>query len=483
MLKKLLSLCLVAIMCFAGIGCGSDGAKDAPQYSSDEKFDIGMWVGVSDSYTIYDGEQNTGRVYKLTEEEFLEKYREIASAGFTVAFPGYNVMHDGGGPVEGSYNMKALKAASEVGISHIIADRNVKSVLMGAKSAVERGMKTEEQVVADVKALIEPYTESEYGDALYGFFVCDEPSENEFEDIGFAERIFKQAAPDLMFYVNLFPVIAGGTQLSGTSGSITYDQYINSWLEKVDTDYLSYDHYPLYSDGVNYSLEPSFLYNMDYLQTALREEGKDRTFWTFLQSISYGAKNRPLESKADATFQMYSFLAYGGDGVQWFCYSCPPPADGATKFGENALLDRSYNKTVTYDYVSAANNEVQALMKYYKNFEWQGVALSSVYDDGKNFGYLDNSKNIIDSTETFKGITSMEDAFTGIFKDKEGREGYMVVNFTDPAMNRKNEVTLNIEGKKSAIVVKNGKESIQKISKGKLKLKMEPGEGFFVIPF
>ena len=470
---------MATVLGLSCIGCGGASVGDPPVYTSDEKYEIGMWVGISDSYKIYD--ENgvfTGETHVLTDEEFLEKYQEIADAGFTIAFPGYEKMNDGG-----AYNFKALEAASKVGIKHIIADGTLKNELLSARSNVEQGIKSEEQIVNRVKEIIKPYLDSEYSDALCGFMIRDEPSRSLYEDLAFGYKIFKQAAPDLVYYVNLFPVIAGGSQLSGTGEAIKYVDYVDDWIEMIEDDYISYDHYPLYKSGSDYSLEPSFLYNMDVMQTAIKKEGTDRQLWTFLQSIAFGSRNRGLESKADASFQAYSFLAFGGEGIQWFTYTCPPPNDGATNFGNNALLDRNYEKTATYDYVAATNLEIQGLMKYYKNFEWQGVILSSVYDDSENFAYLGNSENVMQSTEQLTAFTSTEDAFTGVFEDKDGNEAYILVNFTDPALNSQNEVTLNISGKSAVLIVRGGQETTQAVSGGKLTLTLEPGEGVFVLPY
>lgn len=197
-------------------------------------------------------------------------------------------MNDG----SASYNMKALRAAHEVGIRHILGDGTLRSYVMQAKTLYDSGAKTEEELVQGVKDIIEPYTTSEYADALYGFMIQDEPDASKFDAIAFGEKIFKQAAPDLMFYVNLFPVIAGGAQLSGSDEPIKYDSYLTQYFAKVKTDYVSYDHYPLYGDGVTTSIEASFLYNMDLMRAKIDEEGEDRALWTFLQSIQYGGKNR-----------------------------------------------------------------------------------------------------------------------------------------------------------------------------------------------
>ncbi len=476
-MKRIFAMFLTMLMMFSFVGCKKDATP--PKYESGEKFDIGMWVGISDKLVIYNDDGSKESYRYLTDDEFLEKYQEIADAGITIAFPGYDVMIDGG-----AYNLKALQAAHTVGIKHILGDNTLRTTLLQAKSLVDAGIKTEDQIVQDIKDIIQPYTSSPYASALYGFMVQDEPGASKFDALGYAEKLFKQAAPDLMFYVNLFPVIAGGAQLSGAEQAITYDAYLSQYFAKIGTDYVSYDHYPLYSNGIETSLEASFLYNMDVVRSKIDEEGKNRRFWTFLQSIQYGARNRELLSKADATFQAYSFMAYGGTGIQWFCYACPPQNDGATYFANNAPINRDYEKTAAYDYIQGANRDIQALMPYYKNFSWKAVMLSSVYDDSDNFSYLDSSQNVVTSTKSLKGISSTEDAFAGVFEDKDGNEGFMVVNFTDPERKLGNKVTLSVkDGYSHILVVNAGEEKVYKVKKGSVSFDMAPGDGYFVIPF
>lgn len=481
-MKRISALLLSAIMLFGFTGCNKEQSTQAtvapPEYTTDEKFEVGMWVGVSDKLVTYDENGKKVGERMLTEQEFAEKYQEIADAGFTIAFPGYDVMINGG-----AYNLKALKAASEAGIKHIIADSTLSSLMMQAKSLVESGAKTRDQLVEDTLNIIKKYTESEYADALYGFYIKDEPDATLFDAIGYGADIFKEAAPDLMYYVNLFPVIAGGAQLGGSATAITYDDYVQRYLAKIDTDYLSYDHYPLYLRGETTSVEATFLYNMDILASAIKDEGKDRAFWTFLQSIQFGARNRALRNKADATFQVYSFAAFGGDGIQWFCYSCPPEHDGSTYFGNNALIDRSYQKTPTYDYVSGANSDLQKFAPYLKNFEWKGIKLAKVYDDTDNFELLANSRNIIsgDALTSFKGS---EDAFAGVFEDKDGKQGYFVVNFTDPALDKSNKINMTFgEGFDNVLIVKPQSKEALRLNGGKTEFTLNAGEAAFVLPY
>ncbi len=493
-MKKLLCVFLTTAMVLAMGACGGDKTGKAPVgtrpvYTSGNKYEVGMWVGISDTHWEYDetGKKIPGSGKALTDEEFLEKYREIAEAGITIAYPGYDVMSMG----NRTYNLKALRAAKEAGIKHIIHDPDLSEYLTNAKILADTGISTEEQIVQEVANKIRPYTESEYADALYGFMMKDEPGYNMFETLGYAQKVFAKAAPDLMLYINLFPVVANGFQLTGENTStMSYDEYLSRYFNMVKADYISYDHYPLYGTGLSTSIEPSFLYNMDVMQTKIAEEGNNRRLWTFLQSISFGARNRALGSIADATFQAYSFLAYGGDGIQWFCYAAPPANDGNTSFGDNALVTRSYEKTATYTYVQEANRRLNAFMPYYDNFEWKGVMLSyasdeyGTYDDTGNFEMIAESPNVISTDGTVTGYTSDECALIGVFEDKEGRRGYLAVNFTDPALKKTCHLTLNISGKGAAVVAEGGKaETTVDINGGKLSLTLKEGEAAFVIPY
>lgn len=469
-MKRIIMLLLTALLAVSFTGC-----KEAvePEYSSDEQFDIGMWVGVSDKIVEYDDwGKKTGKETALTDEEFLEKYRWIAEAGFTIAYPGYEYMLW----ATQTYNMKCLKAAQEVGIKQIITISELNEYIKNLDTLITSGVETEEQAVKKIQNYLKPYLESEYADAFYGCFIGDEPAADKFDMHATAYRIFHEAAPELCYYINLFPVIATGSQLGGTA-PINYETYVAQYLNKIKTPYISYDHYPLYKKRT-YELEGSFLQNMEIMRNAVDDEGEGRKIWTFLQSISFGS-NRKLESVADATFQAYSFLAYGGDGIQWFCFCCPPPNDGSTNFGNDALLDRNLQKTDVYEYVKQANLNVQALMPYYKNFTWKGVMTSSEDGGEGNFERITR----LGGTDTLKKVEGTEDVLVGVFEDKDGREGYMTVNFTDPGRKLDNTVTLNLNGASNAIVVLNGEKTIMKVNRGKLLLTLKSGEGCFVIPY
>lgn len=460
MFKKIVVFFMVAITLFSMSACKK---SEPPVYTSDRVYTIGNWCGVQS--TIYEVDENgkeiAGTKRTLTQEEYIEQYRVLADCGITVTQP--SLIETGK-----TNSIKQLRAAQEVGIKQVVLDYALTQNLTAYYEEYVEEDKTFEQIVDLVKDYIADYLEYE---SLWGFFIKDEPSATRYDEFNFIKRVMDEAAPDHQIYINLFPVYAQPEQL----GNITYRKYIQQYLQKVDTDYICYDYYPLIenNDGTT-SLYESFLYNMDLINELKDDETE---LWTFLQCIEYGSNHRGLSSKADATFQAYSFLAYGGMGIQWFTYWYP----GATSenFGM-PLIDSMGRTTDAYNYVKATNEEIHFLSDYYFNFDHKGIMVNNVKGGEGNFGYVEE---MAITSKTLTKMQSSEDLLVGVFEDKDGREGYMVVNFTDPGKNLKNEVTLTINGYKNAIIVKEGKQTLASIKGGKLTFEMQSGHGYFVIPY
>ena len=91
-----------------------------------------------------------------------------------------------------------------------------------------------------------------------------------------------------------------------------------------------------------------------------------------------------------------------------------------------------------------------------------------------------------DRTENTKATITIEgasrDILTITYKDKEGRDGFMIVNYTEPSAGLKNKVELQFNDCTHAIVVKKGKQKEVKAKNGKISFTMDAGEGYFVIP-
>lgn len=464
-MKKIIAFLLCALFALSASACGESGStsygEEIPSYESVKSFYIGMWIGVPDAIKEYTsgGTVVPGSARRLTDEEFDTQYRYIKEAGFSHAEGGYAEKSE-------AYNLRALAAAQKYGIKQYVHSDELSALLTSTTLS-------DDEAVEQLKAAAAKYTAF---DSFAGLKVRDEPALDEIKNYSTAKVRFDKAfGKDKIFYMNLLPVIAGSAALGND-----YKAYIKEYVDKIGNDYVSYDHYPLISNKNGNVIIENFLYNMKLV----KQVAPEKDMWTFLQSMQYGPSNRALESAADATFQVYSFLAMGGSGIQWFCYWSPPPFDGATNFGV-ACVDRDGTLAPSCEYIKTANLELRGLEKIYFNFDWKGVmpVIGEKNDDGgenKNFNYL--SDMAISSHDRISSLKAEQDTLIGVFKDQENRDGFMVVNFTEPSAGLSDKTEFAFNDCTRAIVVKNGVESVVDCPNGKLTLNLPQGAGYFVIP-
>jgi hypothetical protein len=131
----------------------------------------------------------------------------------------------------------------------------------------------------------------------------------------------------MLRFVNLLPNYASPAQL----GSPTYGAYVESFIQEVQPDLLSMDHYPRFDqpyaiDGMN-KTRAGYVANL----AALREAGLRHglPFWNFFAAMPYDDYPDPTEDMM--RWQVMTSLAYGAKGVLYFCYWTPTgfPLGGA----------------------------------------------------------------------------------------------------------------------------------------------------------
>ena len=138
-------------------------------------------------------------------------------------------------------------------------------------------------------------------------------------------------------------------------GFADYRSYVASFIEIVEPELLSYDHYPLREGATAYDGWFSDL-------SIVREEARKAKipFLVFIQSEGIKGYLR-VPNRAEILWQVNTALAYGTEGIGWFCYWTPAP-DQVEGAGEavvekhyNAMIDINGKRTEVYDHVRAAN--------------------------------------------------------------------------------------------------------------------------------
>lgn len=491
-IKKLIALIAGAIMALSLFGCGTSGGgpgkpvdPDAPdlppsppaEYAAD--FTLGFWNGVPNGeYKLNDDGsiaiEKGAVVYEreYSDDEMNAFYRDIVEAGFNIAFPEcYNTSQ--------AYNIKILKAAKSAGIRQVIQDSRVTEYLVNRDNfeKFKNGTLTEDRAVETVRGYLQPYLQYE---SFYSLMLMDEPAPNQLDLVGWAKSVINKAAPDVLFYCNLLPIY--GIQ-SGPSDFTVYDEYLNNYFGYTgENKFLSYDFYALIKSSSTNSLVKNWLRNICAVREAIEkfdsEHDTETELWTFTLSVEHG-NYRALTSKADATFQAYTNMAYGANGIFWFTYWRPNP--GAENGYKDGMLTIDGKRTPVYDYVKDANIELTKLSEVYKKYQWRGVLTSAVRDSSGNLYAIRDKVN--NTSKDLVSFSSTRDALCGLFENSSGNDAYLAVNFVEPSSSlADNAITMKIKDHTSAEVYINGEKTVMPIADGTLTFTLAAGQGAFVIP-
>ena len=269
----------------------------------------------------------------------------------------------------------------------------------------------------------------------------------------------------------------------------TYESYLRYYMDHggSDEEAVMFDIYPLKNNGI---IENRWLPLLEEMAALSQKYGVD--CYSYLATMSYGNSKRRPELD-DMLYTSYVNLAYGMKGLGYFCYMSPglPPYDGEFAQDEWAMVYytdpndfSTYYKTPTWEIVQTANQELKALDHVILSFDWHGV-MKSIGSNAQTSAGVNNfttAKNWIRKHDGIKKFTSTEDALLGVFKDKNGYDGFMLVNFADTYYDRKNTVTLELRGATRAMIYIKGQPQIVDLTDGTYTVTLEPGEGQFIIP-
>jgi hypothetical protein len=180
--------------------------------------------------------------------------------------------------------------------------------------------------------------------AALGFYLRDEPSASLMPGLGRLATLLRDEMPDKWPYVNLFPYRVSPAML----GTSDYDSYVRMLVKTIGQPFLSYDNYSL----VNGEMLDFFYTNLEIIRRLSLET--KTPFWNCILANSHFNYMEP----SDPTFnlQVYSTMAYGGRGIQYFTYFAPQIGNYRL-----AAVDQFGNRTATWDMLRRINNQIHAL--------------------------------------------------------------------------------------------------------------------------
>jgi len=249
--------------------------------------------------------------YSIPAEHLsLERFQELKDAGFNINFSHLGALEDA---------VKSLDYAEQAGVKVMFTCGELST--------------DTENTVKQVKD----------HPALYGYFLRDEPLNKHFPELAeWADRI-KAVDPDHVLYLNLNPNYASDELLGSP-----YPEHVHKFIEEVRLPLVSFDFYPVTEDGVR----SRWWENLEVIASESKAAGLP--FWAFALSTAH--KPYPIPTMASLRLQLYTDLAYGAQGLQYFTYWNPVP--GTWDF-HDAPIDLDGNRTPVYDMVKEMNAEIQ----------------------------------------------------------------------------------------------------------------------------
>ena len=249
------------------------------------------------------------------EEATASRYLEMKDAGFDISFSFLGSPQD---------VQKSLDAAHQAGMKIVISCPELKT---------------------ETEKIVKRFMDHP---ALAGYFLRDEPAVDAFTDLGNWAKRVNAVDPKHFCYVNLFPNYATPLQL----GTTDYKEYVNKFAKEVPLHFLSFDSYPLTSAEGVYE---KWHQNLEIFSDEAKKVNKP--FWGFAQSILFDNKHED-PSLATMRVQMFTNLAYGAQGLQYFTYWTP--VSSAEDFrGGPITLDGK--RSTVYDHIKTLNQEIKSL--------------------------------------------------------------------------------------------------------------------------
>jgi hypothetical protein len=253
---------------------------------------------------------------------------EIVAAGFTIVGP----------PCEGGsdpdQNRRALDVAARHGLKMWIADARFNE---RARTLVD----WEQQLAAAVASY-------KGHPALGGYFVTDEPSARQFEDLALIVARLRQNDPASPAYINLL-----ADYVPGDLGVRTYRDYVDRFVETVRPPLLSYDYYPF---GATRD-RPTFFTNLALVREVAQRH--ELPFMLIVLAMPHLGYRNP--SEAELSWQVYHALAYGARGISYFAYWTPVHVAYADELKfRNGLIEKG-KPTAHYAHAMRLNRAVRAI--------------------------------------------------------------------------------------------------------------------------
>lgn len=253
--------------------------------------------------------------YSIMGEENLTpaRYQELRDAGFNISF------------------------------SHFTSENQLKLALEACKGT---GVK----LLASADTASGKIDRFKNDESLAGWFLVDEPAVKDYPALRKMRDYIYAADTAHFLYLNLLPSFVSPAVL----GSKDYEDYVQRFVDEVQLPLISYDIYPIVTEGDRIVVRPQFYENLEIVRRVSMRSGVP--FWAFVLSTQHDPY--PLPTRTHLRYQAFSDLAYGAQCIEYFTYWRP---DSPIWNFHNAPISKDGRKTHVYLLARELNREIQNL--------------------------------------------------------------------------------------------------------------------------
>ena len=408
-----------------------------------------------------------GRNDKSLECQTDEHYENIVKCGFngTSAIYEYD---------EAEYE-KALSLCDKYALTMLVRDQKGLEQYV-VKELCVTGETAEEWLKKNAFAVKERLDKYARHPSFAGILAADEPHSGKYPQLKVLQDWFEENYPGKEFEVNLLPDYACAEQLfNDKNANEPYEKYLDDFVEIVNPEYLSYDHYALIKEretGKEY-LRPSYLKNLECFAKVAKRTGK--AFKVFLLTLGHW-DFRTVSTYEDIAWQVYTSMAYGASGAQTFTYWTTLEFEPYNNKANvtTALVGQKGELLPAWYAMQETIAEVRSFERAYFNYQWDKCVYFLQGIENQMTKPLDKNED-----EHLTKAKTSADVIVGCFTNETGK-AYLVSNITDPKDKITAETKLVFDKDYDIILWKDGKKIETKTKNKQLCLHIRSGSGAFI---
>lgn len=296
----------------------------------------GCFVDVIEDQEVYTSPLN--EISTITNKINLNNYPKVKEYSDFPIIAWYSI------PDSALYYERFLEA-KEAGINLSLFEySNVENVQIALNLAQKVGIKV-------LIACPELYTNTDYvvnrfkkHPANGGYFLQDEPTLFYLTQLVELSNKIESVDDTRFTYINLLP----NYSTTHYTTDENYYNYVQSFVNEIPLKVLSFDHYPI----IQNMIRPIWYHNLEIIKSIT--DTTNIPFWSFALSSAHSTYSIPTIEHL--RLQVYSNIAYGAKGIQYFTYWIPN-----NTIYNSAPIDRNGNKTKEYFILKEMNNEIKNL--------------------------------------------------------------------------------------------------------------------------